>query len=76
MVRYGRDMSPEDEACALFHGLSVPEVRSLLRHPAWPDRCACRHYGMPYEANLCILDDDAAHETHRCQPRREYIEAP
>ena len=76
MIRYRDNMSPEDKAEALVDGLSGPQRRALLRHPSWEKRCCCGEMGMPYRALLIIADELIVHAWDRCQPRREWIEAP
>ncbi len=74
MIRYRRDMTPDDELNALLDGLSTPQVAAILRHPAWSVRCACGHFGFPFGRPLIVRDWHTVHGGTVCQPSREYLD--
>ena len=73
MIRYRRDMTPEEQLDVLLDGLTSRQCRSVLRHPGWWDRCDCGRYGRPYGTDLVVIDHDTTHARHLCQPTREFI---
>ena len=73
MIRYHAHSTPEEDFYTLLQGLDVRQQRSLLIHPSWDARCACRMFGRPYGASVAIIDFDTVHGTAVCQPRREWL---
>ena len=74
MTRYRPHMTGGQQLDALLAGLDSAQVKSLLRHPAWWQRCDCGRYGIPpYGIDLTVIDHDAAHGRRLCQPTREWL---
>jgi hypothetical protein len=73
-MRYRDQMSGLDHLRAVLADLTPEQQRSVLRHPAWHDRCDCRRIGYPHGCDdVVFLFPDTAHNSRLCQPMREYI---
>ena len=73
-MRYHDQMSGLDHLRAVLADLTPEQQRSVLRHPAWHDRCDCRRIGYPHGCDhVVFLFPDTAHNSRLCQPMREYI---
>jgi hypothetical protein len=57
-----------------FLKLSMAERREYLRDPAWPVRCRCGRYGIPWEFTATLRGEDGlTHTIEVCAPDAEFL---